>query len=116
MATGNLEIVIFAYLTSAVVYLVLGLGLRQRRVSITEKLILKCIPVAILACFTALAVYFGDDFTGPGVINVQSRRGKWKLLLVSLVFSLLGDGLLLFKNNKLAFLTGIGTFAGALRI
>ena len=95
--------IFMTYATLSTVYVVFGLEQRGKRLPLAQRLVLKCLPVVFLSICTAWRVFGASTLAIPNT----------KELLVSLVLSAIGDGLLLFKQRKDLFLCGIATFGTA---
>ena len=91
------------YAALSTVYVVFGLGQRGKRLPLSQRLVLKCLPVVFLSICTVWRVFGASSHAIPNT----------KELLVSLVLSAIGDGLLLCKQRKDLFLCGIAAFGTA---
>ena len=101
MASLAFSSVAVGYTILSVVYLIYGLGRRDKGLPLSQRVVLKCAPVVLLSLYTVWTVLGGRTARHSNV------------LLASLVLSVIGDGLLLFKHRKDIFLIGIIAFASA---
>ena len=96
--------VVVIYLAASAAYLILGLGRMSARIHIALRVLLKCLPVFVLLAY--LVVGGGGTLTRP-------LDSNWRLIFISLLFSIAGDALLLFKGIKAVFISGIAAFSAA---
>ena len=108
-----LNVVLVAYLAASAAYIALGLGSRSARMHIALLVLLKCLPVLILL-FYLVAGGGGTLIVSPVARPVtRPLDSDWRLIFASLLFSLAGDALLVFKRTKAAFIGGIAAFSAA---
>lgn len=109
MAALTVPVVI--YLTASGAYLVLGLGRMSAGIHIALRVLLKCLPVFVL--LTYLVVGSGGTPTVSPVRRAAIRPldSNWRLIFISLLFSIAGDAMLLFKGIKAVFISGIAAFS-----
>lgn len=109
----TLTVAVVLYLAASATYLVLGLGRLAAQMHIALRVLLKCLPVLVLLAYLVVG--------GSGTPTVSPVRGTvtrpldsdWRLIFTSLLFSIAGDALLLFKGSKAAFISGIAAFSTA---
>lgn len=110
---ATLTVAVVLYLAASATYLALGLGRMSAQLHIALRVLLKCLPVLILLAYLVVG--------GIGTLTVSPVRravtrpldSDWRLIFTSLLFSIAGDALLLFKGNKAAFISGIAAFSTA---
>lgn len=108
-----LSVVLVAYLAASAAYIALGLGRRSARLHVALVVLLKCLPVLILLFY--LVAGGGGTVTVSPVARAVIRPldSEWRLIFISLLFSIAGDALLVFKGSKAAFIVGIAAFSTA---
>ena len=108
-----LTVLVVIYLAASATYLVLGLGRMSARIHIAVRVLLKCLPVFVLLVY--LVVGGGGTVTVSPVRRAVTRPldSNWRLIFISLLFSIAGDALLLFKGIKSVFISGIAAFSTA---